>query len=195
MTQEDVVEARMLELERAFRRRLRADEGLRRQLPRAAQLVYLVPDDPAFNAETLQRAAAATDGADTPAVRYVVMSDPPELHAQPPAHLLHPRAMAPSPARATPAPGPPGQTGETPNAIDWPLVAGIVVTGELRACAALWQLRRTGERSAALADFEHARDAELTSLSAAGVAAPHALVGAVRLGLALALAIMARRRR
>ena len=39
------------------------------------------------------------------------------------------------------------------------------------------------------------REAELASLKVAGVAAPHALVGAVRLGLALALAIMTRRRR
>ncbi|HEX5503611.1 MAG TPA: hypothetical protein VFW96_13390 [Thermomicrobiales bacterium] len=181
MTQEDVVETRMLELEQAFRRRLRADPALRAALPPAVQLVYLAPDDPAYNAEMLARAATLPGGDGAPPLRYVLMSDPPRVSADPPPIAARPAARPPRPAGPSPA--------------DWPEVAGIVVAGELRAGRALWRLARGGDRPAALAEFEAAREDELARLRAAGVAAPHALLGAARLGSALALAGLAWGRR
>ena len=195
MTQEDPVESRMLELEREFRRHLRAAPELRAAIPRAAQLVYLDPGDPAYNQATLARAAGLPDGPGLPVRRYVLMTDPPRLYDDLPPIEEAPRGPGDEPvARDEPA-GPDGRyadDGDRPDQPDWALVAGVLVTGELRAWGALVQAPRRAGRTAALTAFEAAHEAEIGQLRQSGVATPHALVTATRLAGGLLVARAAR---
>ena len=183
MTQEDPVESRMLELERQFRRQLRAVPELRAAIPRAAQLVYLDPGDPAYNRATLARAAGMPNGPGLPVRRYVLMTDPPRLYDDLPPVEDAPRGPGDG---LVPGAGPAGPAG--PARPDWAYIAGVLVTGELRAWGALARAPRQGDRTVALTAFEAAHEAEVRQLRQSGVAAPHALVTATRLAAALLVA-------
>ena len=192
MTQEDPVESRMLELEREFRRHLRAAPELRAAIPRAAQLVYLDPGDPAYNQATLARVAGVPDGPGLPARRYVLMTDPPRLYddlppiEDAPRNAGDDRVARDDPARRG------GRRADDADRPDWAFVAGVLVTGELRAWGALARTPRRRDRTDTLAAFEAAHEAEVRQLRQSGVAAPHALVTAARLAAGLLVARAAR---
>ena len=192
MTQEDPMESRMLELEREFRRHLRAAPELRAAIPRAAQLVYLDPGDPAYNQATLARAAGVPDGPGLPVRRYVLMTDPPRLYDALPPIEDAPRGQGDEPVAGDGAARTDGRSSADADRPDWALVAGVLLTGELRAWGALARAPRRRDRTAALSAFEAAHEAEICQLRQSGVASPHALVTATRLAAGLLVARAAR---